>query len=91
MAGALVVKNAIGIVGMLGLFSIVLTPFITLGVNYFLFKVASALLSPMCNQKLGTLLEQIGGGIGIVFGMTSTAVVLVFISIVSGMFVVGLV
>lgn len=91
VAGALVVKNAIGIVGMLGLFSIVITPFITLGVNYFLFKSASALTSPMCSPKIGTLLEQIGGGIGIVFGMTAASVVLVFISIVSGMFVIGLV
>ena len=90
VAGAFAVKNAIGTVGMLGLFSIVLTPFITLGVNYFLFKSASALTSPMCSQKIATLLDQIGGGIGIVFGMTATSVVLVFISIVSGMFVIGL-
>ena len=91
VAGAMIIKNSIGIVGLLGIFSIILTPFLTLGINYFLFKIASVLTAPMCNQKLGTLIEQIGGGIGIVFGMTCTCVILLFISIVSGMFMIGLV
>ena len=91
MAGALVVKNALGVVGILGLFSLALTPFLTFGINCLLFKVASALTAPVCNSKLATLMEQIGGGIGIVFAMTCTSLILVFISIVSGMFVIGFV
>ena len=89
VAGAMVVKNSIGVVGMLTILSICLTPFLVLAVNYFLFKAAAALSAPMCEPRLGKLVDQIGGGFGLVLGMTGAAALLLFISIVSSLFVVG--
>ena len=90
IAGAIMIKNSIGVVGMLGVLSIVLTPFLTLGVNFCLFKVASALSEPMCDMKISGLLDQIGGGLGMVLSMLGSSAVLFFISIISGMFMIGI-
>lgn len=90
IAGAMMIKNSIGVVGMLGILSIILTPFLTLGVNYCLFKIASALAEPMCDLKLSGLLEQISGGLGMILGMLGGSALLLFISIISGMFMIGI-
>ncbi len=89
IAGALIVKNSIGVIGMLGLLSIILTPFLTLAVNYCLLKAAAALSEPMCDTRLGKLLNQISSGVGIVLGMTGASALLLFVSIVSGMYLIG--
>ncbi len=89
IAGAMVVKNSLGVVGILGILSIVLTPFLTLGVNYCLFKVAATLSEPMFENHFGSLLDQIGGGLGMVLAMLGASALLLFISIVSGMYLVG--
>lgn len=91
IAGAMAIKNSIGVVGILGILSIVLTPFLTLGANYCLFKMASALSEPMCDSRLGGLLDQIGSGLGMVLAMLGASALLLFISIVSGMYVIGMV
>lgn len=91
IAGALAIKNSIGIVGMLGVLSIILTPFLTLGANYCLFKIAAVLAEPMCDSRLGGLLDKIGGGLGMVLAMLGSGALLLFISIISGMYVIGMV
>lgn len=89
IAGAMVVKNSIGVFGMLTILSICLTPFLTIGVNYFLFKVASAVTAPICDIRISHLVDQIGNSFGAILAMTASCALLMFISILSCMMAVG--
>ena len=89
IAGAMVMKNAIGIFGMLTILSICLTPFLTLAVNYFLFKAAAAVTAPMIESRLSKLVENIGASFGIVLGMSASCALLMFLSILSSLYAVG--
>lgn len=91
IAGATVMKNAIGVFGMLTVLSICLTPFLTLTVNYFLFKLSATVIAPMVEGRLTRLVERIGSSFGIVLGMSASCALLMFLSILSSMYVVGVV
>ena len=91
VAGATVMKNAIGVFGMLTILSICLTPFLTLGVNYFLFKLSATVIAPMTESRLAHLVERIGGSFGIVLGMSASCALIMFLSILSSMYAVGVI
>ena len=91
VAGAAVLKNAIGVFGMLSIMSVCLTPFLILAVNYFTFKVASAIIAPLCDSKISELVGRIGASFGIVLGMSASCAFLLFISIISCMHATGVV
>ncbi len=91
IAGATIMKNAIGVFGMLTILSICLTPFLTLGVNYFLFKLSATVIAPMTESRLTHLVERIGGSFGIVLGMSASCALLMFLSILSSMYAVGVI
>jgi stage III sporulation protein AE len=89
VAGALVMKNSIGVFGMLVILSICVTPFLTIAVNYLLFKAASCVCAPICGDKLSRLIDNIGAGFGIVLGMTGACAMLMFMSIILSMLMFG--
>ncbi len=89
LSGAKVLKNAVGIFGLLSVMSICLTPCLVLAVNYFTFKITSALLSPICEVKTGELVGKIGTAFGIMLAITASCALLMFIAIISCMFAAG--
>lgn len=91
VAGAAIMKNTIGVFGMLTVLSICLTPFLTLAVNYFLFKLSAVVIAPMVENRLSRLVENIGNSFGLVLGMSAASALLVFLSIISSMYVTGVV
>lgn len=89
IAGAMVMKNAIGVFGMLTILSVCLTPFITLGVNFFVFKASAAICAPMVDGRLAKLVDNISTAFGIVLGMSASCALLMFLSILNSMYAVG--
>jgi len=89
IAGAVVIKNAIGVFGMLTILSICITPFLTLTVNYFLFKLSATVIAPMVENRFTRLVENIGNSFGIVLGMTASCALLMFLSVISSMHIIG--
>ncbi len=89
LAGAKLMKNAVGVFGMLTILSICLTPFLVLAVNYFTFKTAAALTAPLCDTRLAELVDRIGSSFGVVLGMTASCAFLLFMSILSCMLAAG--
>lgn len=90
LSGAKVLKNSIGIFGLISVASICLTPCLILGINYLLFKAVSTVLSPICEAKCSELVGKIGTSFGIMLGITASCAMLLFIAIVSCMFAVGI-
>lgn len=89
LSGAKVIKNSIGIFGIISVLSICLTPFLHLAVNYICFKLASVVLSPVCNAKISELVGRIGTGFGMMLAICASCAFLLFISILSCMFAAG--
>ena len=80
LAGAGVLKNAVGIFGMLAVLAICLTPFLNMAVQYLLYKL-TAFLAGIVTQ--GALAELMGTAFGLMLGMTGSCALLLLISITS--------
>ncbi len=85
MAGAVLMKNIVGVFGMLSILAVCIVPFATLAANYFLFKLASALSTPVIESRLSALTDNIGTSFGLVLAMVASSATVMFISIAVSM------
>ena len=83
LAGAAIVKNGVGVVGMLAVLAVCLGPFLRLGVQYLLMKLTAFLAGTIGPGRLVELLEALCGAFGMVLGMTGACAMLLLISIAS--------
>lgn len=82
LSGAVVLKNSLGVFGMIGVCAICIVPFLKVGISYLIFKAGSAVLSPICNENLGKLVSGIGDSIGMILGMLGTCTAVIFFELV---------
>lgn len=83
LAGAGVLKNAVGVFGMLTILSICLVPFLQLGIHYLSYKLTGALAATVADGRVAGLIDQIGSAFGLVLGMTGASALLLLVSMVS--------
>ncbi len=70
LAGAAILRNTVGIFGLLVVLAVCLTPMLTLGCYLLLYKLAAAIAETLSDKRMGNLI----GGIGDAFGMVLAAV-----------------
>ncbi len=83
LVGASLLKNAIGVFGMLAVFALCITPFLQIGVQYLVYKIAAFLAEIVDQSGLSQLIGEIGGAFGMVLGMTGACALLLMISVVT--------
>ena len=83
LAGAGMLKNTIGVFGMLGILAACAHPFLQLGVQYLLYKLTAFLASTVGPPGLCKLIDGLGGAFGLVLGMTGSCAFLLLISVLS--------
>ncbi len=83
LAGAGILRNAIGIFGTLAVMAFCLTPFLHLGIQYLLYKLAAVLTAAVTNGSVSKLIDDISKAFGLILGMTGTAALLTLISIIT--------
>ena len=83
LAGAGMLKNSLGVFGMLTVLGACAYPFLQLGVQYLLYKAAATLTAVTGMSELGRLIDGLGGAFGLVLGMTASAALLLFVSVLS--------
>lgn len=83
LAGAGMLKGAVGVFGMLAVLAICLTPFLTMAVQYLLYKAAAFLAGTMASEPLETLIGALGAAFGLMLGMVGSCALLLLISITS--------
>lgn len=81
LAGAGLVKNAVGIVGLLGVLSLTLLPFLTLLLQYLACRAAGIAAAAAEGGGLAAYLTQLGGAFALLMGMVGAAALLLLISI----------
>lgn len=83
LAGAGILRNTVGVFGMLVLLSMCLVPFLQLGVHYLAYKVTAAVSATVSDGRVSGLIDGIGGAFGLVLGMTGASALLLLVSLVS--------
>lgn len=83
LAGAGMLKNTIGVFGMLGILAACAHPFLQLGVQYLLYKLTAFLAATVGAPSLCKLIDGLGGAFGLVLGMTGSCAFLLLISVLS--------
>ncbi len=76
-------KNAIGIFGTLAVLAACAWPFLHLGIQYLLYKLAGFLAGVIGSPELCKLIDGLGSAFGLVLGMTGASALLLLIAILS--------
>lgn len=82
LISAAVLKNSVGIAGMLVLLAIVISPFLKIGVLYLLLKLTAAVCGMFCDKEFVALIEDFSAAYGLLLAMTGTVALLFLISTV---------
>ena len=88
LAGAGMLKSAVGVFGLLAVLAVCLLPLVRLGVQYLVYKAAAFLAGILGAEQLTGLIDALGGAFGLIFGMTGACGLLLLISISSALGVV---
>jgi len=83
LAGAGALRGSVGLVGLLVVLAVCLTPFLRLALQYLVYKAAAALCAVVVQPKLSGLIDAIGSAFGLVLGMTGAGALILLVSIVS--------
>jgi stage III sporulation protein AE len=83
LAGASILRNAIGIFGFLAVAATCLFPFLHLGVNYLLFKAAAGLSGAIADGRITKLVNAVSTAFGMMLGLVGASALMLFISIIS--------
>lgn len=82
MSGAAVIKNTVGVFGLLIILAICCVPFLKIAIYYLLYKICAAVSSIVTVKPICKALNGISDGFGMAMGILGTSSVLMFISIV---------
>lgn len=82
LVSAGLVKNAVGIYGLLAVAAIALGPMLQIGVQYLLLKLTAAVCGVFSGKRLTGLVEDFSGAMGLLLGMTGAMTLILMISTV---------
>ena len=83
LAGAGMLKGTVGVFGMLAVLAICIQPFLQLGIQYLLYKLAAFLAATAAPEGLCKLIDGLGGTFGLLLGMTGACAMLLLVSVLS--------
>ncbi len=83
VAGAGMIRNAVGIFGLGAVLAVCAAPFLALGLRYLLFKAAAAVVELIAGDRIGSLVNGICGAYGMLLGLVGCSAIFMFISILS--------
>lgn len=89
ITGAALVKNAVGVFGLMAVCAVCLGPFLRLGVNYLMYKLAAGLAAMSTDGAVTRLISGVGDAFGLMMAISGSSAVMLFISVISVMKAVG--
>ena len=84
-ASAAILRGGIGIVGVLSVAAVCVTPYLQLAVHYALYKLAAGITESFADKRVGRLIGGFADVYGFLLGMVGVASLILFLSIVSSM------
>lgn len=89
VAGAGILRNAIGIFGFLAVAAICVTPFLTLGLHYIVYKGTAAFSEALADKRMAELISDVGAAFGMLLALVGCGGMMLFFSVISSMKAVG--
>ena len=83
VAGAAVIRNSLGLVGLLTVLGAVLLPVLRIGLRYLLYKAAAAVAGMFSGGRLERLINDIGTAYGMILGLVGAAAAYLLLAVVS--------
>lgn len=83
LAGVGALRGTVGLVGLLVVLAVCITPFLRLALQFLVYKGAAALCATIAQPKLSELIDAIGSAFGLVLGMTGAGALVLLVSLVS--------
>ena len=84
-AGAALLKNGIGVFGMIVVLAVCTVPFLKIGFGYLTYKAAAALCATVADSRITKLLGTIGTAFGMILGLVGASAVMLFVSVIISM------
>jgi len=84
-AGMGVVKNALGVFGVLAVVCVCLGPFLTLGSHYLLYKAAGGISAALSDSRLSRLIARLGTAFGMILALVGLGAAFLFVSVVASL------
>jgi stage III sporulation protein AE len=81
LSGTVILKNLVGSFGVAAVLAFCIVPFLRLGVQYLMYRLAAVLAAIISQGRIPKLINDIAGAFALVLGMTGTAALLVMISV----------
>lgn len=81
--GISILKNAIGVFGVLAVAAVCAVPALKMASNYLVFKGAAALAGAVADERISRLTGDIATALGMTLGLTGASAVMMFISVIS--------
>jgi stage III sporulation protein AE len=85
VAGCGMLRNAVGIFGMLCVVCVCAVPFVRLGAQYLLYKAAAGVSAAFSEGRLAGLISALGAAFGMVLALVGAGAIMMFISLISFM------
>lgn len=84
-SSAAILRGGIGIVGVVSVAAVCITPYLQLAVHYVLYKLAAGVAASFADKRVGRLIDGFADVYGFLLGMVGVASLILFLSIVSSM------
>jgi len=89
VAGAGLLRNAIGVFGFLAVAAVCVTPFLTLGIHFIVYKGTAALSEALADKRMSDLISSVGTAFGMLLALVGAGGIMLFFSVISSMKAVG--
>lgn len=83
IAGAGLLRNAVGIFGTLVILGVCLIPFLRMGVHYLVYKLTASLAATIWEGRLNELIDAIGGAFALELGMAGSSAMMLLFCVIS--------
>ena len=84
-SSAAILRSGIGIVGVVSVAAMCVTPYLQFAVHYVLYKLAAGIAESFADKRVGRLIDCFADVYGFLLGMVGVASLILFLSIVSSM------
>ena len=82
-SGAAILRNSIGLFGVVGVLGFCAVPFVRLGVQFLVYKLAAALSATISDHPASHLIQDLGNVFALVMGMTGTCALVTLLCLIS--------
>lgn len=84
LAGASILRNTVGVFGLLVVLAVCLAPVLTLGLYLLLYKLAAAIAETLSDRRMSSLVSGIGDAFGMVLAAVGSGGFILLFSVITG-------